>query len=124
MLFERQVERLRSTAIDVFREKASTTLHNSEVSPAELAKNFAAHVDSAQKTALDYFDEKVKASLLPADICEWNYSMPLEELYTSIAAETDHYRKELLQVLMTNAKDDLEVTLRYFGFVIGLMEEL
>jgi hypothetical protein len=112
VLFERQVERLRSTAIDIFRERAHLSLRDSDSSTAALAKDFIEHIDRAQREALDYFDEKVKTSLLPSDICEWNYSMPLEELYTSIAAETDHFRKDLLQLLMANAKDELEVNLR------------
>jgi hypothetical protein len=77
-----------------------------------LAKDFTEHIERAHKEALDYFDEKVKASILPGDICEWNYSMPLEELRNSITAETEHFSKELLQLLMTNAKDELEVNLR------------
>eukprot|EP00026_Physarum_polycephalum_P002348 Phypoly_transcript_02354.p2 GENE.Phypoly_transcript_02354~~Phypoly_transcript_02354.p2 ORF type:complete len:443 (+),score=83.85 Phypoly_transcript_02354:1456-2784(+) len=113
VLFERQVERLRSTAIEIFRERANLSLHESDHTPAALAKEFAEHVEKAEKEALDYFDEKVKASLLPdQEICDWNYSMPLEELHASIAQETDHFRKELLQLLMTNAKDELEVNLR------------
>jgi hypothetical protein len=112
VLFERQVERLRSTAIERFRERATASLHDTDKPPAELAKDFSTYIDAARNAALDYFNEKVKASLLPDDICEWNYSMPLEELYASIAGETEHFRKELLQLLMTHAKDDLEVTLR------------
>jgi len=118
VLFERQVERLRSTAIDIFRERANLSLHESDNSPAVLAREFLEHVNKAQEEALDYFDQKVKASLLPEEeaqdqeIFQWNYSMPLEELHTSIAQETDHFRKELLQLLMTNAKDELEVNLR------------
>lgn len=112
MLFERQVERLRSTAIDLFRERANLSLREADTPTAVLAKEFTDRIEAAQKDALDYFSEKVKASLLPDEICDWNYSMPLEELHASIAAETDHFRKELLQLIMTNAKDELEVNLR------------
>lgn len=115
MLFERQIERLRSTAIDMFRERANATLHDSDIPPAALTKEFTEHIETAHKAALDYFHDKVKASLLPAEIAEWNYSIPLEELLASIAGETDHFRKELLQLLMTNAKDELEVNLRYMS---------
>lgn len=112
VLFERQIERLRSTAIERFRERANEALHETNRPPFELAKEFIIHIEAAETDALNYFDSKVKASLLPAEISEWNYSMPLEELHASIAAETDHFRKELLQLLMTSAKDELEVNLR------------
>lgn len=106
------MERLRSTSVELFRDRANTLLRDTNSTPAQLAKQFVEHVETAQKEALNFFQEKVKDSILPDEICEWNYSMPFEELHTSIAAETDHFRKDLLQLLMANVKDELEVNLR------------
>lgn len=117
VLFERQVERLRSNAVELFRERASVLLRDTVSAPAQLAREFTAHVETAQKEALSFFLDKVKASVLPDDtVVAWNYASPLEELHTSIAAETDHLRKDLLQLLMTNVKDELEVNLRLVFF--------
>lgn len=59
-----------------------------------------------------YFAKAVQASILPPEIAEWNYSAPLEELYKSIGAETDRMRKELVQLVVSNAKDELDANLR------------
>lgn len=107
------MERLRSHALEIFRERANIALHESGHALSYLATEFNELSDTAGRAALEYFAEAVRDSLLPPDICEWNFSMPLEELHTSIGSETDRMRKELATQVMAHAKDELEVNLRY-----------